>query len=107
LISPSGTRKTRDGFVAFTVFDHQWTTFCTELELGHLLSDARFATSEGRQAHRAALNETLEDLFLTRTSAEWVEELRRIDVLCAPVNSYAELKDDPQVRHEGLLRTLS
>ena len=107
LIAPSGTRKTRDGFVSFTVFDHQWATFCRELKLDALFTDPRFQTSEGRQTHRAALNDTLERIFLTRTSAQWVEELRRIDVLCAPINNYEDLAEDAQVRHCSLLNTLA
>lgn len=37
----------------------------------------------------------------SRTSAEWIELLRAADIWCGPVYGYAELLDDPQIRHNG------
>lgn len=37
----------------------------------------------------------------TRSSAEWLELLGAADIWCGPVYGYAELLDDPQIRHNG------
>lgn len=104
LIAPSGTIRTQDGYISFTVFDHQWPGFCEQLQLAHLLTDARFATSAQRQRHREALKGALEPLFASKTSEQWLTQLRSIDILCAPVNDYASVVADPQVQHNGLIR---
>lgn len=103
LIAPSGAVRTQDGHIVFTVLDHQWAGFCTGLGLPALTADPRFATSAARQQHRAALDEALAPAFLTRTRAAWLGRLRELDILCAPINDYASLREDAQVRHCGLI----
>jgi len=104
LIAPSGAIATADGAVLFTVLDHQWPDFCRALGLTSLLDDPRFASSALRQQHRASLRAALEPVFRSRTSAAWLEVLRKSDVLCAPINDYEALAADPQVRHNGLIQ---
>ena len=103
LIAPSGAARTKDGQITFTVFDHQWGTFCEGLGLERLRDDPRFAATGERQTNRDALNRELAALFATRTSAEWIAALRGFDILCAPINDYPALVGDPQVRHNALI----
>ena len=103
LIAPSGAVKTRDGHIVFTVLDHQWTGFCDGLGLAALATDPRFATSADRQKNRLALDAALAATFAARTNTEWLARLRELDVLCSPINDYASLREDPQVKHNGLL----
>jgi crotonobetainyl-CoA:carnitine CoA-transferase CaiB-like acyl-CoA transferase len=103
LIAPSGAVRTSDGQINFTVFDHQWADFCAKLGLAHLAADARFADSGLRQRNRDALNRELAAVFAGASSVEWIEELRRMDVLCAPINDYPALVDDVQVRHNRIV----
>ncbi len=103
LISPSGSVQTSDGAITLTVFDHQWVDFCGSLGVSHIAKDARFASSAERQRHRDELRKELGPIFLTATREDWIVRLRAMDVLCAPINDYAQLLDDPQVRHNGLV----
>ncbi|MBK8324659.1 MAG: CoA transferase [Betaproteobacteria bacterium] len=105
LIAPSGAVRTRDGQINFTVFDHQWRDFCEGLGLAALPDDPRFAGTGERQKNRDALSRELSAVFAKRTSAEWIEALRAIDVLCAPINDYPALVRDPQVLHNALIQT--
>ena len=41
--------------------------------------------------------------FATRTVADWMARLEARDVLCAPVNRYADLPHDAQVQASGML----
>jgi CoA:oxalate CoA-transferase len=97
---------TADGAICFTVFDHQWQGFCNALGIEQLATDPRFARSADRQRHRDALRGELTPLFAAGTRAEWLRKLRAMDVLCAPINDYADLVADPQVRHNDLIGTL-
>lgn len=97
---------TRDGRITFTVFDHQWPDFCDELGIPDEKDNPLYCTSEARQQNRSSLKAVLEPLFQTRTTGEWIAELRRMDILCAPVNNYSDLINDPQVTHNRLFGTL-
>ena len=91
LIAPSGAVRTADGQINYTVFDHQWPAFCESMGVASLASDARFADTGRRQRNRDALNAELGAIFATRTSREWLERLREMDILCAPINEYPAL----------------
>lgn len=107
LIAPSGAVRTRDGQINFTVFDHQWRAFCASLGIEQLAEDPRFADTGARQKNRDALNNQLAPIFATRSSVDWIEALRRMDVLCAPLNDYPALVADPQVRHNEMIASVS
>jgi crotonobetainyl-CoA:carnitine CoA-transferase CaiB-like acyl-CoA transferase len=107
LISPSGSARTQDGMIMFTVFDHHWVRFCHEMDVPELATDQRFADSGARQRHRDVLCDCLAPIFATRTSAQWLEQLRAMDILCAPINEYQELVRDPQVVHNELIQFMA
>ncbi|MBI4635871.1 MAG: CoA transferase [Candidatus Rokubacteria bacterium] len=94
----------RDGWVYVAAWvDRLWPPFCDAVERPHLATDPRFATREDRVRHRKELVALLEPLFRERTVKEWMARLEARDVLCAPVNRYADLPDDPQVRASGMI----
>lgn len=103
LISPSGSIATSDGLISFTVFDHQWPAFCVSLGIEHVAQDPRFATSTSRQHRRDELRAVLAPIFASDTRDSWLARLREMDVLCAPINDYAQLVQDPQVVHNRLI----
>jgi len=67
--------------------------------------DERFATMAGRQvpANQAVLGELLSAEFATSGAAEILARMVAEGVPCGPVNTLAEVVDDPQVRHNGLV----
>src|SRR5262249_28407710 len=65
--------------------------------LQDICTDPRFASRDSRAAHEATLNALLEQRFRSQTAAEWLTVLAEHDVLAAPVYSYKDLFDDPQV----------
>jgi crotonobetainyl-CoA:carnitine CoA-transferase CaiB-like acyl-CoA transferase len=94
----------RDGFVYVAVWrDRLWRPFCEAIGDSALADDPRFATREGRLARRAELTTLLESVFRQATVREWMERLEARDVLCAPVNRYADLPGDPAVSASGML----
>jgi crotonobetainyl-CoA:carnitine CoA-transferase CaiB-like acyl-CoA transferase len=94
----------RDGFVYVAVWrDRLWRPFCEAIGDPGLADDPRFATRESRLERRAELTALLESVFRQATVGEWMERLESRDVLCAPVNRYADLPDDPAVRATGML----
>jgi len=93
-----------DGWVYVAVWvDRLWTPFCEAIGRPELAGDPRFATRADRLGRRAELTALLAEIFRTRTVAEWMSRLEAHDVLCAPVNRYADLPSDPQVIASGML----
>jgi crotonobetainyl-CoA:carnitine CoA-transferase CaiB-like acyl-CoA transferase len=90
--------EARDGWVYVAVWiDRLWQPFCAAIERPALAADPRFATREDRRRRRAELTALLAEVFRPRTVADWMARLERHDVLCAPVNRYADLPGDPRV----------
>ena len=96
--------QARDGWVYVAVWiDRLWTPFCEAVERPAVATDARFATRADRLRNRAELTALLAEVFRGRTVADWMARLEARDVLCAPVNRYADLPHDPQVIATGLI----
>jgi crotonobetainyl-CoA:carnitine CoA-transferase CaiB-like acyl-CoA transferase len=96
--------RARDGWIYVAVWiERLWAAFCTAIGRPDLEGDPRFAERDERLAHRAALVRLLEPIFAERSVKTWMDRLQSQSVLCAPVNSYAELPDDPQVRASGMI----
>jgi crotonobetainyl-CoA:carnitine CoA-transferase CaiB-like acyl-CoA transferase len=47
--------------------------------------------------------EAFREIFKTRTAAEWMTAFHNVDTCIALINDIAEMIDDPQVRHRGLI----
>lgn len=96
--------RARDGWIFIAVrTDALWRALCRAIGRPSLADDPRFATKGDRLAHRKELVALLEGVFAARTVKEWMAELEAADVLCAPVNSYADAVRDPQVLATGML----
>jgi crotonobetainyl-CoA:carnitine CoA-transferase CaiB-like acyl-CoA transferase len=77
--------------------DDWWQRLCQVPALKDICADPRFASRESRATNEVVLNSLLEERFRTKTAAEWLALLVEHDVLAAPVYTYKDLFDDPQV----------
>jgi crotonobetainyl-CoA:carnitine CoA-transferase CaiB-like acyl-CoA transferase len=78
--------------------ENRWPKFCEALGKPEIEHDPRFEAYMDRMAHIDELYAILDEAFLTKTSAEWMELLQAADCICAPVAGYADLVNDPQAR---------
>lgn len=90
---------TADGFIEISpVFsDNALRDISVALGLGDLSEDARFSTESLQVENRKELNRILGVAFKTKSTDEWMEELEPKGVLCARVNTFEEVKSDPQI----------
>jgi crotonobetainyl-CoA:carnitine CoA-transferase CaiB-like acyl-CoA transferase len=103
-IVPFQAFQASDGWVYVAVWvDRLWAPFCGAIERPALARDPRFVGRAERLARRAELTALLAEVFRAHTVAEWMARLEAHDVLCAPVNRYADLPHDPQVVATGML----
>lgn len=102
-IVPYQAFATQDGHIILAVGnDGQFARFCEVAGRPELAADPRFATNPARVAHRAVLVPLLSEALRTRDSHDWLSALEAVGVPCGPINSIADVFDDPQVRARGL-----
>lgn len=104
LAAPYEALATADGFIVVGVNnDKLWGRFCAALEAPDLAADPLFAQAHVRLRNRDALQERIEAIFASATTAQWVERLLAKGVPCGPINDIAQALADPQVEARGLL----
>jgi crotonobetainyl-CoA:carnitine CoA-transferase CaiB-like acyl-CoA transferase len=102
-IVPYQSFATADGHLMLAVGnDAQFARFCAAAGVPELARDARYATNEGRVAHRAELVPQVADLLRRRATRDWLVALEAAQVPCGPINDLAGVFAEPQVRHRGL-----
>jgi crotonobetainyl-CoA:carnitine CoA-transferase CaiB-like acyl-CoA transferase len=78
-----------------------WPELLTALDRPDLAADERFLTPEGLFANREEATSILDEIFATRTFAEWKDVLAGISGVWSPINQGLDLYDDPQVIANG------
>jgi crotonobetainyl-CoA:carnitine CoA-transferase CaiB-like acyl-CoA transferase len=91
------TFQTSDGWaVVGGVGDDRWPAFCTAVGMPELEHDERFGNAGSRINNIQELYALLDDKFLVKTTAEWIDLLESHDMICAPVLDYESLVRDEQ-----------
>jgi len=95
---------TKDGYVVIaTRQEGFWRKLCAVLEEPQLAEDPRYATNEKRLENRATLVPHLEDLFRTRTTADWISRLYAAEVPAAPVNNLDGVFAEPPIAEREMI----
>ena len=71
--------------------------FCAAIGRADLAADPRFSNRDSRVANLAAFEAEMKATIASRTYTEWCEILRQTSTPWAPVQSAAEVANDPQV----------
>jgi CoA:oxalate CoA-transferase len=91
--------KTADAYVVVGGLpENRWHAFCEALDHPELEHDPRFKAYGTRMANIQELYAILDEAFLTKTRDEWMALLQAADCICAPVATYEDLVNDPQLR---------
>ena len=80
-----------------------WLALLKAAERMDIAADDRFKIRDSRRQHYEALEQTLAPTFKTKTREQWLKILEAHDVPAAPLYDVAEVLDDPQVKHLGLI----
>jgi len=97
ITAPCGIYATQDGYMMLAMFP------CPKL--GTILGVdwlAVYDSNEKMFEARDTVHQLLSSHFATQPTSHWIELLSANDVWCAPVRTYAELEDDPQIAHKRM-----
>ena len=82
-----------------------WKVFCEiVIEKPELLTDSRFVTVQDRRKNRALLEETIENIFVTRDHKHWLAQLKKAELPHGIVRGIAQVLAHPQVAARKLIR---
>ena len=107
--TPFQAFPTADGHVVIALSwgdENQWHLLCGFLGLLELIDDERFETSGKRTANHALLEPILNAAFRTRTTAEWLADLRSVNIPSGPLNTIAQAAAMPQVQARGMIAAI-
>jgi crotonobetainyl-CoA:carnitine CoA-transferase CaiB-like acyl-CoA transferase len=94
----------KDGYlVVATRQDVFWQKLCAALDEPALADDARYRTNPARVQNRAMLEPHLEQIFRTRTVADWLKRLHAAEVPAAPVNNLDRAFAEPTVEEREMI----
>jgi len=98
-VTPYQPVRARDKIMIIAVGNERlWAKFCKILGVeATLMVDARFTTNAQRSAHRVELIDEIEKILVSRTAADWVEELVAAGIPAGPINFPDEALTDEQV----------
>ncbi len=100
--------QTRDGYVTIMPYTAaQWRRFLELIGMEKLADSPRISNDEMRSRHIDTLYEIIENIAPTRTTKEWLEGLRSVDVPCAPVNRLEDLPNEPHLVAAEYFKTMS
>lgn len=83
--------------------EDDWHAIARATQLEHLIGDERFIGGKNRKNNTVAIVDLLDEAFATRTLEEWAARLDAEDLVWAPVQTPAQVVDDPQVHAAGAL----
>jgi len=107
-IAPYQVFRTADGSLILACGnDNLFRKFCEVAGCGSLPDDARFATNGKRVANRVELTRLLSEIFLRRTTREWIAGLEAAGVPCGPINDLKQVFAEPQAVARGLKMELA
>jgi crotonobetainyl-CoA:carnitine CoA-transferase CaiB-like acyl-CoA transferase len=102
-IVPYQTFKTADGAVILACGnDNLFRKFCEVAGCAQLAGDPRYAANGKRVENRVELTRILDEIFLRRTTREWVDALEAAGVPNGPINTIEQVFAEPQAIARGL-----
>ena len=82
----------------------QWLRFAPAVGHPEWLTDPRFVNVEARIRHREVLTPMVDELFLRKTVAQWLEILYAAEIPAGPIYEMPQVFADDQVQHRGMRR---
>jgi formyl-CoA transferase len=104
-IAPSNIYRSADGswVVIAANQDTVFRRLCTAMGQPELATDDRFATHVARGRNQDELDKIIGDWAAEKQPADIISTLSAVGVISGPINTVAEVVDDPQLRERGML----
>jgi formyl-CoA transferase len=104
-IAPSNIYRSADGswVVIAANQDTVFRRLCAAMGRPELATDDRFATHTARGRNQDELDKIIADWAAERAPGEIIDTLNAAGVIAGPINTVAEVVEDPQLRARGMI----
>lgn len=104
-IAPSNIYRSADGswVVIAANQDTVFRRLCAAMGRPELATDDRFATHTARGRNQDELDKIIADWAAVRAPGEIIDTLNAAGVIAGPINTVAEVVEDPQLRARGMI----
>lgn len=104
-VAPSNVFRSSDGRLVIIAANHDslFRRLCELMDRPELATDPRFATHRARFEHQDALEAIISDWTASRAATEIMDLLNAAGVVCGPINSIADIFEDPHVHAREML----
>ena len=104
---PYQTFASLDGYITLAVGNDRQFAACADcMGKPELAQDPRFMRNSDRVKNRESLVQMLREIFSTRTTSSWLQQLSAAGVPAGPVNTVADVLTDSYAAERGLVRTM-
>ncbi len=101
---PNNLYETLDGkYLAMPVNFNMWSRLCEAMQRPDLITDERSATHAARKKNEAFVDGLVAQWVKTKTRGELIDILEQYKVAYGPVNSVADIFNDPHIWERGSL----
>ena len=106
-ITPFEAFRTKDSWVIVAAGnDSLWAKLCRILGREDLIHDRRFENNHQRTENQRELSEILTAELIKKTTAEWIEIFKKLDIPYSRINNIKEICEDEVIRHRNMLVTI-
>jgi CoA:oxalate CoA-transferase len=107
-IAPFQVYHTRDGFMVVAAGnDRLFCLMARAMGRPELLDNPDYKTNALRREHVDQLEADMERTLRERSTGEWLDVFHGAGVPCGPVNSVAEVANDPQVAARNMIHSIA
>ena len=105
--APNEAVRCADGWIMLAAYHPaRWQALCEVLDSPELLADSRFENMPSRIENRRELVRLLEIRMAVRPRNEWLARFEAADIICAPINDYAEVVGSPAFTDAKMAETV-
>ncbi|MFC2031930.1 CaiB/BaiF CoA transferase family protein [Chloroflexota bacterium] len=106
-VCPFRSFATKDGYMAIGLpSDQYWPNFCKALGIEDLRDNPLFATNVDRVKNREATEAIIQSTLEQKATGEWLEIFKEADAIGGPVNTFADIANDPQILANDMVVTV-
>ncbi|KAI3605348.1 CaiB/BaiF family protein (plasmid) [Cupriavidus necator H850] len=105
--TPNEALRCSDGWIMVAAYHPaRWEALCTAIGAPELTNDPRFHDNKSRLEHREALLGALEWHMRAHPREYWLDQFAAGDIICGPINDYAEVVQSAAFVEAGLAESL-
>jgi crotonobetainyl-CoA:carnitine CoA-transferase CaiB-like acyl-CoA transferase len=100
-------QRTSDGYICALIYnDKHWKTFFELLGRDDAETDPRYRNHGTRTVHIRDIYRELGQIFLTKTTGEWMELLEKADIPVMPLHDLHSILEDPHLNVTGFFEEI-